>query len=194
MLLWRKPSNTIVFGGKKYKVDFDFAVILQVIQIFKDRELIQEIKIERAIQLLGVNVIDKIGFLNHFMTSCLYERESKGDKSDTPILDFKSDSPYIYASFLAEYNIDLHQVNMHWYKFLDLFESLSEESKIKKIMAIRSQPLPAPNKHNHKQRVHLMKQKAIYSLEHTLTDEEREAIRQKKLREMAEKLYQWGIN
>lgn len=42
--------------------------------------------------------------------------------------DFEEDSGLILASFIQQYNIDLTKTNMHWFKFLALFEALQDTS------------------------------------------------------------------
>lgn len=60
------------------------------------------------------------------------------DGSSEPILDYLIDSEYIYASFMAVYNIDLISANLHWHQFKALLIGLPDDSKIKEIMGMRS--------------------------------------------------------
>lgn len=67
------------------------------------------------------------------------------DKGDDglPKYDFEQDAGAIYASFFMQYHIDLlNEVDkLSWFKFSTLFENLSENTPIKKIIAIRSDDL-----------------------------------------------------
>ena len=47
--------------------------------------------------------------------------------SRDPAYSFAQDAPYIYAAFKEQYGIDLTEVEMHWWKFMALFESLNED-------------------------------------------------------------------
>ena len=44
---------------------------------------------------------------------------------EEPDMDFKQDIDYIEASFMSDYNIDLSNVEMHWWKFYKLINGLS---------------------------------------------------------------------
>lgn len=57
--------------------------------------------------------------------------------SREPAFSFAQDAPYIYAAFKEQYGIDLTETEMHWWKFMALFESLNEETKMHKIMYYR---------------------------------------------------------
>lgn len=62
-----------------------------------------------------------------------------GSSSDRKLLDYIEDGEYIVASFLAEYGIDLTEVEyLHWWKFQALFRSLKDDSKIMQIMGYRA--------------------------------------------------------
>ena len=62
-----------------------------------------------------------------------YQRRS----SKEPAYSFAQDAPYIYAAFKEQYGIDLTEVEMHWWKFMALFESLNEDTKMSRIMYYR---------------------------------------------------------
>lgn len=60
------------------------------------------------------------------------------ESEDSEILiDYIQDGEYIVGSFMSEYHIDLTECDMHWHMFKALFQSLSEDSKIKQIMNMR---------------------------------------------------------
>lgn len=55
------------------------------------------------------------------------------------IYDFDMDAPLIYAAFLAQYHIDLQDIeHLHWWKFSAMFAGLTEEHEISKIMGYRA--------------------------------------------------------
>ena len=53
------------------------------------------------------------------------------------ILDWKIDSPTIWADFKIYAGIDLDKENMHWWEFMALFKSLPENAAIRDKMSIR---------------------------------------------------------
>ena len=57
---------------------------------------------------------------------------------DEKLLHMIQDGPYIYASFMQCYGIDLIDIKyLHWHKFITLFKCLSEDCIIKKIISYR---------------------------------------------------------
>ena len=46
-------------------------------------------------------------------------------KKEEPDMDFVQDMDYIEASFMSDYNIDLSNTEMHWWKFFNLINGLS---------------------------------------------------------------------
>lgn len=55
---------------------------------------------------------------------------------------FEQDTDLIFSAFYAQYHIDLAEADgLHWWKFRALFNGLSAESEIKKIMGYRTADL-----------------------------------------------------
>lgn len=132
-----------------------------------DEEILAERKkaIELAQEMIGepVEVIDSffqeapadakpLWFLGKAVEKILWfyrggKAEKKEEKKERykrrsnrgPAFSFSQDAPYIYAAFKEQYGIDLlSQEKLHWWKFLALFESLGEETKMAKIMYYRT--------------------------------------------------------
>lgn len=53
-------------------------------------------------------------------------------------MDFNSDFGYIVASFQSDYSIDLTDSDMHFYKFVDLIQGLTEKSVLSRVRSIRN--------------------------------------------------------
>lgn len=87
--------------------------------------------------------------------------------------DFDVDAPMIYAAFLAQYAIDLQDVqdDLHWWKFCALFRGLTEEHEISKIMGYRSVDLSTIK--NRQERERLAKLQATYALPDNRSAEEK---------------------
>ena len=51
---------------------------------------------------------------------------------------FSHDACLIYSAFYSKYGIDLSETDMHWYKFLALFETLADENPFKTVIKIRT--------------------------------------------------------
>lgn len=53
--------------------------------------------------------------------------------------DYDYDADSIYASFIYDYGIDLQDIeNLHWWKFNAMLRGLSDETRFKKILHIRT--------------------------------------------------------
>ncbi len=169
------PFREIVeYGGRKYRSCAAFDIVLMVQKMYKDERLTDADRLEQALVMLIRNHMrvrclsqeKKAGLLHE-----LYEQQIKtaGRPAQGPqkrVLDFDLDGEYIYASFLQDYGIDLieQQGILHWKKFCALFEGLSEETKIKQIIHIRSMEVPPPNRHNQKEIQNIMELKSYYAL------------------------------
>lgn len=56
-------------------------------------------------------------------------------------MDFEYDMPYIVASFMSDYGIDLEKTDMHFWKFCELIGGLTEQSILSKIRDLRNTDL-----------------------------------------------------
>ena len=95
----------------------------------------------------------------------------KGAGATERLIDYDEDGEYIYASFLAEYGIDLLDIDyLHWWKFKALLLGLKDDSKMKQIMAMR-----AYKKDNRSIDKQYEDSKRAWALP-VITDEEEEAL------------------
>ena len=84
----------------------------------------------------------------------------KEDKS--PAYSFNEDGAYIYAAFKEQYDMDLSSEEpLHWWRFIALFESLGENTKISQIMFYRKVKV---NDMPKEKRVFYNEMKKIYAL------------------------------
>ena len=88
------------------------------------------------------------------------------------IYSFTHDAPLICAAFLAQYGIDLTKDNIHWWLFRALFEGLTDENKICKVMEIRSIDLSKIK--DKEQKAHYRRLKRLYRLPDPRSEEEQE--------------------
>ena len=115
---------------KKYKINTDFRVAIECQDIATD-ETISDY--ERALAIIyklfgedGINTpqhYEKLLELAVKYLSCGKEVDMKGNEE--PDMDFTQDMDYIEASFMSDYNIDLTNIEMHWWKFYNLINGLS---------------------------------------------------------------------
>ena len=117
-------------NGKRYKINTDFRVAIECNEIGFDESICDY---ERALAIIykifGAEGLsdnenhEKLLELATKFLSCGKEldKEQKGEID----MDFVEDMDYIEASFMSDYNIDLANVEMHWWKFYNLINGLS---------------------------------------------------------------------
>lgn len=76
--------------------------------------------------------------------------------------DFLADDRYLYAAFLQQYGIDLTAASLHWWQFRALFQSLSQETMLMKIMGWREMKIDP--KASPEEKARLRKLKEAYAL------------------------------
>lgn len=145
-----KLPETVLIDGKEYPIRYDFRIGMQFERIQNsgtdDRD-----RVIRLLQIyypaIPANVTGAINQMLWFYRCGEPEDEEEETKkkrqryqrrnSRGPAFSFAQDAPYIYAAFKEQYGIDLTAVDLHWWKFMALFESLNEETKMSKIMYYR---------------------------------------------------------
>jgi len=177
-----------------------FDNVLRVYELWKDELFTSEEKLEMSLQILLRNyklvkkftVQDKSDLLKAIFENfiSLNTRES-GDSEKN--FDFIQDANYIFASFLMDYGIDLidQQGLLHWWKFISLFQGLSERTKIREVIGIRTRKIPEANKYNADEIRALQELKALYALE--ISQEEQEIQFEKGLDKLARALEQRAV-
>lgn len=139
--------TTVSIGGTLYPIRWDYRIWMEFDSIRKENRSNEE-KIIKLLQRCYPKIPEDI---NGAIDKMLWfyrcgENEEKEEKkqryqrrtSSDPAFSFDQDTPYIYAAFKEQYGIDLTEAQeLHWWKFMALFESLNEETKISKIMYYR---------------------------------------------------------
>ena len=120
----------VKIDDRKYKINTDFRVAIECQDIGLN-EAIGDY--ERALAIVyklfgeeGINTphhYEKLLELAIKYLSCGKEIDSK--TNEEPDMDFTQDMDYIEASFMSDYNIDLTNTEMHWWKFYNLINGLS---------------------------------------------------------------------
>ena len=116
--------------GKRYKINTDFRVAIECNRIAEDDTIGN---FERALgiicTLFGEEALNDLSNCESLLNlakkylSCGKELEEVDNEK--PDMDFIQDMDYIEASFMSDYNIDLSNVEMHWWKFYKLINGLS---------------------------------------------------------------------
>lgn len=129
------PDSITLESGRVFKIKTDFRVWIEFGEVIKKEHCTMK-------DLLFVfeddlPCEDFYCELMKFYANPNSTPASSGSSSDDDIVDMIEDGEYIYASFIKDYGIDLLTVDMHWHVFKALFGSLSEDTKMSKIMSMR---------------------------------------------------------
>ena len=181
----------VKIGDKKYKINTDFRVAIECNNIAQD-DTIGDTERSLAIiyKLFGDEGLDNSQDWEKLLELGIKYLTLNKDTSDvdnnTEIdMDFNEDMDYIEASFMSDYRIDLTTEKMHWWKFYNLLEGLSNSELgnccvLNRVRNLRTFDLSQIK--DNKERERLAKAKEMVALKSTkkevkLTKEQEESMR-----------------
>lgn len=138
MRFFESPPETITIDGITYKIDTDFRTWIEFQNIVTKNNTDDE----KAADLLGF--MEKLGLpfskealdaIVEFFRGGDTSRPKTSEKKQT--YSFESDGSLIFSAFLTQYDVDLINVNMHWWKFKSMFSGLNDTHMISKVMWAR---------------------------------------------------------
>lgn len=117
-------------NGKRYKINTDFRVAIKCSEVAED-ETIGDY--ERGLAIIYLlygdeglkDTENQAKLLEIAQSYLLCGEEYKKEQNEKPDMDFIQDYSYITTSFMSDYHIDLDNCEMHWWKFMDLMNGLS---------------------------------------------------------------------
>lgn len=168
----RAPDDTIVFDGVSYHLTLYFDKVLEAQQLLSDDDILDETEAQlMALYLLcegteQLSLEKSSELLIRIFREYINGNEENSQDDSPPVFDFVQDAEYIYSSFLMDYGMDLRKQcgKLLWCDFIALFKGLSERTKIREVMSIRSRPMPEPTKYNRKEIEALTELKRFYAL------------------------------
>lgn len=146
ILIDELPKSVWV-DGEEFEIAADFRTSILFEMLMQDDDVEDAEKTVKALRLyfpvIPQNLEAAVEALLWFY-GCGKEKgskkeEAKGKKRHERIYSFDYDDDYIFAAFLSQYGIDLQDIEyLHWWKFRALFNSLTDDNQIVKIMQYRS--------------------------------------------------------
>jgi hypothetical protein len=123
----------VEINNKRYKINTDFRIAIKCNELTMDDSIGD---LERTLAIIymlfgdeGIKdatkddeIFSNLANLSIKYLSCGKEIKEKDNKID---MDFTEDMDYIEASFMSDYQIDLTDKEMHWWKFYNLVCGLS---------------------------------------------------------------------
>lgn len=108
-----------------------------------------------------------------------YKSQNKSNKELLKLYDFEQDANYIFSSFYTQYKLDLQEIEyLHWWKFMSLFNSLKDDTKLSEVIKYRS--IKLSDIKDKDDRKFYKEMKKIYSLDEELNKEEVEELEKEK--------------
>lgn len=168
---------------EEMKINTDFRISILFELLMQNQKIRKELKIMKALQLYYPD-FEKISNYEIAIEQMLWfykcgKELDNSNKRNTnhnrynQIYSYEFDDTYIYSAFLQQYHIDLQEVEyMHWWKFKALFDGLSEETEIVRIMGYRSINLSQIK--DTERRNFYKKMKKLYALPDMRTQKEKE--------------------
>lgn len=182
----RYPSK-VKIEDREYEINTDFRVAIECNQIALDDKISD---FERALAIIyklygekGLNAnsdLNRLLELGQKYLSCGKEVENK--ENEEPDMDFVQDMDYIEASFMSDYNIDLSSTEMHWWKFYNLINGLSNSEMgsccvLNRVRNLRTYDTSQIKDSKERSKIEKAKEQvALKKKEKPLTDKQRESI------------------
>lgn len=143
-----KYPEFIQVDKKKYKLNTSFWTALKCDEIFRDTSICDYEKTIAIIYLLiGEEAVndtknqEKIVKLLTKYLLCGKKAEDYANENEELSMDFRQDLGRIKTSFMSDYGIDLDTTDMHWWKFHDALEGLTDDSILNRVRVIREESL-----------------------------------------------------
>lgn len=141
--------ESVIIHGKKYPVNWGFRTFILIEICIFDTKLSDAERVAVALNCFYGDDIPSDLAMAHKKMMWFYrggeeEEEKKTNKAPSKAKRcycFEKDAAYIFSAFRTQYGIDLQDIkslDLHWWKFKALFESLDEDHKITKIMGFRT--------------------------------------------------------
>lgn len=181
-----KYPKYVEVNGRKYNINTDFRVAIRCNQIATDENIGD---VERALGVIctlfgedSINYQDDYEPLLKLAKKYLSCGKELDNASDGEVdMDYIQDMDYIEASFMSDYGIDLTATDMHWYKFSNLINGLSNSefgnccvlNRIRNIRNFNLNDISDP-----KEKDKILKMKNQFALKKTkkITEEQKESV------------------
>ncbi|KXA27971.1 Gp15 family bacteriophage protein [Lactobacillus gasseri] len=147
------PLSAIKFDGETYQINLAFDNVIKYLELVEDDSENKELEAlklffgDQEIPLDPDFIESSFKLINETITKSAYQGDSSKDWSmniaPQHIYSYEQDADAIYSSFMMQYHIDLlkERGKMHWCVFRALFDGLSEDTPIQRIIELRQKNL-----------------------------------------------------
>ena len=177
----RLPTSVLI-NGVEYPIRSNFRTMIRLEELLQDPDVDEQDRVWLALRLFYPEIpedtdkaVDQLlWFYRCDKQENLYQKKARKRKVKRTdrIYDFQYDDDYIYAAFMSQYHLDLHEVEyLHWWKFRAMFNSLNDDTQFVKIMEYRAVELDKVPK---EKRAFYKRMKQLYALPLSQSEEERQ--------------------
>lgn len=153
--------STVTIGGREYRINTSHRIGIRF-EALTVLDVPDRTKIDAALRLFyPVIPADAWGAVEAMLW---FHRMGKPiESTEGPrAYDFAHDFDLIYASFMADYGIDLFTAELHWWQFRSMLFGLSDDSPFMRAVGYRTMKVPA--KTPAEQREFYARMKRLYAL------------------------------
>lgn len=191
----KKLPESVKINDRIYPVAYGFKESVQI-EIIMFSDISDEEKLVRSLNIFYLNNIPPD--INQAMEQLLWfyncgkepqkkEQKKKGpqpQKQTKRAYCFEVDAGRIYAAFRSQYGINLNRTkseDLHWWEFMALFESLSEDLLISRVMYYRTADLSGMGKN---QKAFIKRMQKLYAIKHDTSNMDARAKLAKRNKDM----------
>lgn len=124
------------------KVKTDFRQPLRFFRAVADSDLSDMERAHIIIRLFFNEIPQASADLWEFIENFVSGGAGNDTEAGKKLFDFEIDSGRVLAAFQQSYGIDLTTENMHWWRFLELFRGLPDNTMLAKVIEIRGKEIP----------------------------------------------------
>lgn len=184
-----KYPEYVKVNDRMYKINTDFRVAIKCNEVATD-ETIGDLERALAVVYLlfegGLDNPDDFGELLRLARKYLFCGKEPTDNVEEPDMDYVEDMDYIEASFMSDYRIDLSNETMHWWKFNNLMNGLSNSEMgnccvLNRIRNLRNYDTREIKDSKQRQKIEKAKKQVAlkrYKKENHLTQEQERSMRE----------------
>lgn len=160
----------ITIDNIDYEINTDFRYALACFQCIGDTEISDT---ERGYGVIGILYKQDPTNLKEALRMAIKYLKCGKDtpqEDSQPDMNFEVDESYIKSSFMSDYHIDLDGAEMHWWKFCNLLQGLTDNCILNRIRDIRNYDISTVK--DAKSREKILKAKRDVALPNNVSQEE----------------------
>ena len=164
----------ITVSGIDYEINTDYRYAIACFKYIADGSISE---LERAYGVIGNLYKEEPKDLVEALRMAIkYLRCGKNEPQEyrQPDMDFEADENYIKSSFMTDYKIDLDNADMHWWKFCNLLQGLTDDTILNRVRDIRNYDLSTVK--DPKSRDKIIKAKLNFALPNNYTEDEQDLL------------------